>query len=133
MTGLVEDLLQASHVMQGRIELDRQPVDLRKVVAEAVDSIAQAAQERRQALTVRTAEKPIPVSVDVLRIRQILANLLDNAVKYTPAEGSIEVRVEAADRAARVHGWRCRSGSPRCTTAPSPCRATDAAADRPSH
>jgi signal transduction histidine kinase len=102
MSRLIEDLLQTSKVMRGTIALERQTVDLRRVAEEAADSIGSAVRERGLQLSVRTPGQPVWIAVDELRVRQILANLLTNATKYTPARGTIELEVEAAAERAVV-------------------------------
>lgn len=103
MSALVEDLLSASHVMQGEIELQREVVDLRQIAQEALDLAELAAQARRQTLTLVAPDEALTVFVDRGRIRQVLGNIIANAMKYTPEGGAIVVTVErSAEAAARV-------------------------------
>jgi signal transduction histidine kinase len=94
ITRLVEDLLQASQIMRGAIELERAPTDLRQVVREAADLTEATTRERRQQMTVRMDDQPLPVLADTSRIRQVLTNIMTNAAKYTPEGGSIFVVAE---------------------------------------
>lgn len=103
MSTIVEDLLHASKVMRGEFDLARQEVDLRQLVREAVDTVDLFARERRQRLTLSVPEAPVPVRVDISRIRQVCVNLLTNASKYTPEEGAIAVTVGVTgEGAARI-------------------------------
>jgi signal transduction histidine kinase len=90
----VEDLLHASQIMRGAIELERAPTDLRQVVREAANLTEATTRERRQQMTVRMDDQPLPVLADTSRIRQVLTNIMTNAAKYTPEGGSIFVVAE---------------------------------------
>ncbi len=100
MTRLVEDLLHASQVMRGTITLKTERVDLTQLVNEAAEFIEAAVRERRQRLTISGPEAPLPVRVDIGRMRQVLTNILSNATKYTPGGGSIMVTLERSGDAA---------------------------------
>lgn len=103
MSTIVEDLLHASQIMRGEFDLARQVADLRQLVRDAAGTVDFSARERRQALTLSVPEEPVPVRVDIGRIRQVCVNLLTNASKYTPAEGAIAVTVGlSGDGAARI-------------------------------
>jgi signal transduction histidine kinase len=88
---LTDDLLDAARVMMGKIVLDRRPVDLAQVVGNTVDTLRNTGQLQRHEC--RTELESVWVNVDPTRIDQVLANLLTNAVKYTPPPGRIEVSV----------------------------------------
>jgi signal transduction histidine kinase len=103
MTGLVEDLLYASQVMRGAAPLTREHADLGALVRDVADGIEPAMLERGQQLTIEIPEMPLMVDVGTTQIRQVVVNLLTNAMKYTPVGGSIVVSVEAAnDEVCRV-------------------------------
>ena len=91
LSKLTDDLLDAARVMMGKIVLDRRPVDLAQVVSNTVDTLRNTGQLQHHECT--TALEPVWVNVDPTRIDQVLANLLTNAVKYTPPPGRIEVSV----------------------------------------
>lgn len=91
LSHLVDDLLDVSRVSQGKIRLRRTPLDLRQVVEQAHLAVSMAASKHR--LTVSMPREPIYVEGDRTRLRQIVVNLLDNALKYTPQGGSIEVEL----------------------------------------
>jgi signal transduction histidine kinase/ActR/RegA family two-component response regulator len=91
---LVDDLLDASRVTRGKITLQKEPVDLAHVVARAVESSRPFLEARSHTLEVALPETSLPVEADVVRLEQVLINLLNNAAKYTPAGGQIWLKVE---------------------------------------
>jgi PAS domain S-box-containing protein len=91
LTRLVDDLLDAARATAGKIALDRQPVDLREVVGGCVRSLHESGRAERHQVTLR-AESVI-VNADPTRLAQIITNMLDNAVKFTPSGGSVDVEV----------------------------------------
>lgn len=94
MTGLVDDLLDVSRVTRGLITLEREKLDARRIVAEAVEQVRPLIDARRHQLTVRTPPEPAFVMGDQKRLIQVMTNLLNNAAKYTPLDGAIVVSVE---------------------------------------
>ena len=90
-TRLIEDLLDVSRMIQGRVSLTVAPVNLRAIVDAAVDTIRPAAAAKDIPITVEAAEDSIPVVGDEQRLQQIAWNLLSNSVKYTPRGGPIRV------------------------------------------
>jgi two-component system, sensor histidine kinase len=90
LTRLVDDLLDVSRVTHGRIEIQRGPVDLTAVVAQALESVEPQLKEKLH--TVRTSIAPgLYVEGDTARLVQCVSNLLTNAAKYTEAGGLIDV------------------------------------------
>jgi signal transduction histidine kinase len=94
LSRMVDDLLDVSRITRGRIELRRAPVDLVRLVEEALLARRAAIEADGITLTVDLPSAPAWISADATRIEQVLANLLSNAVKYTSRPGSILVRVE---------------------------------------
>jgi len=94
LTQIVEDVLDVSRIVSGKIRLDVQPVELSLVVHNAVATVTPAADAR--AIRVQTIVDPRvgPVSGDPDRLQQVLWNLLSNAVKFTPKNGRVQLRVE---------------------------------------
>jgi signal transduction histidine kinase/ActR/RegA family two-component response regulator len=90
-TRLVDDLLDLSRVVTGKVRLQREPLDLRAVVEHALAELAQAGRTREHRIAVES--ELALVHADPARLEQIVANLLDNALKYTPPGGRIEVTV----------------------------------------
>ena len=97
MTRLVDDLLDVSRVTRGLIELERSLLDVRAVVDEAVEQVRPQLGARRQRLALHLPSQPLMVEGDRARLVQVLANLLGNAVKYTPEDGAIGVQAEARE------------------------------------
>jgi signal transduction histidine kinase/CheY-like chemotaxis protein len=99
---LVDDLLDMSQITSGRQRLDVRPVEIGAVVTAAVDGIRPAADGRD--LRVEMAVDPAAgwIMGDAARLQQVVSNLLANAVKFTPAEGRIDVRVERAGGDVRI-------------------------------
>jgi PAS domain S-box-containing protein len=98
MTSLVDDLLDVSRVTRGLVTLTRAPVSARTIVDEAVEQVRPMFEARRQTLGIDIAAADAQVLGDKARLVQVLANLLNNAAKYTPEERRIDVaaRVDAA-------------------------------------
>jgi PAS domain S-box-containing protein len=96
MTRLVDDLLDVSRVTRGLIRIDTAALDLHDVVAEAVEQVAPLIGGRRHRLDLRLSAEPVMVAGDRKRLVQLLANLLNNAAKFTPEGGRLEVTTEAA-------------------------------------
>jgi PAS domain S-box-containing protein len=99
---LVDDLLDVSRVTRGKIALVREPVDLARLVDHAVEDHRAAIAAAGLSLEVSLPAEPALVVVDRVRITQAIGNLLDNARKFTHRGGRVGVRLEIADREARV-------------------------------
>jgi signal transduction histidine kinase len=99
MNRLLGDLLDSASLDVGRIRLDRGAHAARELVTESVDSHQELARSR--SLDLSGDAPDLVVSCDRERIGQVLANLIGNAIKFTPAGGSIRVRVEPSGQSAR--------------------------------
>jgi PAS domain S-box-containing protein len=95
MTALVDDLLDVSRLTRGLVELDKAPLDIRHVVADAVEQITPLIQARRHHLAVHLPPDITIVDGDKKRLIQVVTNILNNAAKYTPEGGSIVLQVDA--------------------------------------
>jgi signal transduction histidine kinase len=93
MTRLVNDLLDVSRVTRGLISLERKPLSIQPVIASAVEQTANMAASRQHVLSVAPIEGELWVNGDAIRLVQVTANLLANAIKYSPPHS--EIRVEA--------------------------------------
>jgi signal transduction histidine kinase len=102
LTSLVDDLLLLARSDSGAISLERRPVDLGDVAAHAASALSKAAEAKGIAVTVDP--EPAVVVGDEARLRQLVMILVDNAIKHTPAGGSVRVLVrgEGADAALAV-------------------------------
>jgi signal transduction histidine kinase/ActR/RegA family two-component response regulator len=93
MTALVDDLLDVSRVTRGLVELNKEFVDIKSVVSSAVEQARPLIEARRHALVVRMDASQAIVLGDRTRLTQAIANLLNNAAKYTPQGGEITLAV----------------------------------------
>jgi signal transduction histidine kinase len=96
LSRLIDDLLDVSRIMSGKITLRRDPVDLREVVRQCVES-RRAAVSRSHHVSLLTDADPIVVEGDTVRLEQIVGNLLDNAAKYSPPGEPIRVVARRED------------------------------------
>ncbi|HTP30340.1 MAG TPA: ATP-binding protein, partial [Anaeromyxobacteraceae bacterium] len=94
---LLEDLLDVSRITRGLIHLRKEVVSLGAIVGQVAETQRAAIDVAGHRLSVVTPLEPVTVEGDPTRLEQIAANLLNNAVKYTPTGGSIEVEVESSD------------------------------------
>jgi CheY-like chemotaxis protein len=94
LTQIVEDVLDISRIVSGKIRLNVQPVDLPEIVRNSIDAVAPAADAK--GVRIETVVDPVaaPISGDPERLQQILWNLLSNAVKFTSRGGRVQVRLE---------------------------------------
>jgi CheY-like chemotaxis protein/two-component sensor histidine kinase len=97
---LVDDLMDVSRVMRGRIELRRERIELSAVVARAIETVQPLIDAHRQRLTLQVPEDSLPIDVDQLRMAQVVGNLLTNAAKYTEPGGRIDVSANRDNDAA---------------------------------
>ena len=93
MTHLVDDLMESARISQGRLELRKQRLNLADLIQHAIESSHALMKESRHAFTVYKPDLPIFIDADSTRIIQIISNLLTNAAKYTPEDGTISLRV----------------------------------------
>ncbi len=99
---LVDDLLDVSRIVEGRLRLDRRPFDLEAVLRAAADSLRPAAAAKGVQIDIAPAAALPPVEGDPHRITQVFSNLLSNSVKFTPRGGRVEIRLRPADGALEV-------------------------------
>jgi PAS domain S-box-containing protein len=99
---LVDDLLDVSRISHGKIELQRERLQLRDVVAHAVEASGALAEASGHALAVQLPAEPIWIEGDEIRLAQVLTNLLNNAAKYTPRGGHIELAAAVEGSAAVI-------------------------------
>ena len=94
---LVDDLLDVSRIARGKIELSRENVELSRIVAQAVEMASPLLEERCHNLVLRVPRDGLTVKGDVVRLSQVVQNLLTNAAKYTEPRGEIHVEARRAD------------------------------------
>jgi signal transduction histidine kinase/CheY-like chemotaxis protein len=103
MARLVDDLLDVSRITRGKIELRKEVVELQAAVTRAVATVEPLISARQHELTISMPDRPIRLLADPARLEQILANLLNNAAKYTDPGGRIRLDVENAEQITEVH------------------------------
>ena len=99
---IVEDLLDVSRIVTGKLRINTQPVDLLLVIHAAIDAIRPAAEAKEIEIRTHFEAPGVIVKADVERLQQVFWNLLANAVKFTPARGAIDVHLRQQDSLAEV-------------------------------
>ncbi len=102
MARLLDDLLDASRVTSGKVNLQRQPTAVSDFVAQAVETCLELIEKQRQQFTLDMPTRPIHVDGDPVRLAQIVGNLLHNAAKYTQEGGAISVSVKPVGDAVAI-------------------------------
>lgn len=109
LTRLVDDLLDVSRISRGKLELQREWLDLREAVKQAIEACEQRLIAKTQTLRISLPEMAIPVYGDRVRLVQVIVNLLNNASRYSPESSEIEVEAKIAHDTALVRvrdqGW----------------------------
>jgi heavy metal sensor kinase len=100
LSRLVEDLLMLARADAGKVELQREPLELRQLCAAMTEYIAPLAEQRNQTLRYEAPAADITINADTQRIKQLLLNLLDNAIKYTGEGGAITLSLKAENNEA---------------------------------
>ncbi len=94
---LIDDLLDVSRIVTGKLQMDLQPLDLARVITTAIESLSLAVERKSLTLTVDLASGEAPVFGDERRLQQIVVNLLVNAIKFTPKHGAVMASLTIAD------------------------------------
>jgi NtrC-family two-component system sensor histidine kinase KinB len=110
---IVDDLLDLSRIQAGRMELHRRQVGVESLIREAILPFASAARDKNLTLKAELPPGLGEVEVDTERLQLVLANLIGNAVRYTPAGGSIVVRGRRLERAAVIEVQDSGPGIPK--------------------
>lgn len=95
LSRLLDDLLDVSRIVRGKLKLERRPVALREVIQQAVDGVGPLIEERRHRLLLQLPADDLLVNGDPVRLAQILLNLLLNAAYYTREGGEIRLTTES--------------------------------------
>jgi PAS domain S-box-containing protein len=99
---LIEDLLDVSRILQGKLRLVITPVNLAFTIQAAIETVRLAAEAKSITIQADLPPEKIQVSGDATRLQQVIWNLLSNAVKFTPPEGKIFVRLEQISNQAQI-------------------------------
>src|SRR5260370_26756855 len=119
MKRLLDDLLDVNRIARGQFSIEREPVDVRDVLARAVETSRPLIDSRRHRLEVHVPDQPARVLGDALRLTQAFVNLLNNAAKYTPEGGSskvsasvrgAEIEVRVMDNGAAIEPYMLEKG-----------------------
>jgi PAS domain S-box-containing protein len=102
MTALVDDLLDVSRVTRGLVSLQKSRLDVKRIIANAVEQVRPLIEARGHRLTVQTPPESAFVYGDEKRLIQVVTNLLNNAAKYTPEGGDITTSLEVDDDHVRM-------------------------------
>lgn len=97
MTGLVNDLLDVSRVTSGKVELDRVPLDVNHILTDAMEQVSPLVGARKHRLMLDLPPNVVLITGDKKRLVQVVANLLTNAAKYTPENGTILLKTVVRD------------------------------------
>lgn len=99
---LIDDLLDVSRIITGKLQIDPHPVDLKSVIEAAVDAVRPTLEAKQIEVTTTFAEEACFVPGDANRLQQVFWNLLSNATKFTPDGGRVDVSVHREDGYVRV-------------------------------
>jgi signal transduction histidine kinase len=99
---IVEDVLDVSRIVSGKLSLKVGPVDLREIVTAALEAVSHAATARRIAVELRVEGDTSPIAGDPDRLQQVVWNLLSNAIKFTDTDGHVAVTVSQSGGQARI-------------------------------
>jgi len=102
MTRLVNDLLDVGRITQGQLRLELTTVPLADVIEQAVELARPLIDQRRHSLAVTLPGRHVQVNADPVRLAQVFGNLLHNAAKYTPDEGTISIAAATAQHGVTV-------------------------------
>jgi signal transduction histidine kinase len=99
---LVDDLLEVSRITSGKLRLRKSTIDLSDVIRDAVASVRPSIERADHILEIAIGEEPLPVDGDAARLTQVISNLLNNSVRYTPRRGVITVTASREGETATV-------------------------------
>ncbi|HEX8253726.1 MAG TPA: ATP-binding protein [Thermoanaerobaculia bacterium] len=94
---LIDDLLDVSRIVAGKLALELRRSDLADVVRSAVNTVALAAETKEVRIEVVLPPSPVTLVADAARLHQVVTNLLSNAVKFTPAQGTVRIELQRED------------------------------------
>ena len=103
LTHIIDELLDVSRITSGRIRLTSETLDLQGVVLRAVEAARPLFDSKGHTLEIEAPASHVWVRGDLTRLTQVFVNLLNNAAKYTPDRGRIEVSIRSTDKSAAVH------------------------------
>lgn len=102
LTRIVNDLLDLSRVVSGKIVVKPQRIDLRRIVQQSMQTLEESAHSHKVSVQLLLPPEPLTVNADPVRVDQIFVNVLSNAIKYTPEEGHVVVSLGREDGQAAI-------------------------------
>ncbi|HEX6124509.1 MAG TPA: ATP-binding protein [Pyrinomonadaceae bacterium] len=102
MSRLIDDLLDVGRITRNKVELRKETVDIGDMIRQAIETARPLLEERGHRLSLELPPSPVYLDADPVRITQILANLLNNACKFTEPNGEIFLKVETSDTDVKV-------------------------------
>jgi len=100
---IIDELLDVNRVARGQFSIERSIIDLRDVIVRAIETSRPAIDSKHHSLAVDLGSQEIRVDADALRMTQVVVNLLNNAAKYTPPGGRLEIQARVANDLAEIH------------------------------
>ncbi|WNG29337.1 PAS domain-containing sensor histidine kinase [Cystobacter fuscus] len=94
---VIEDLLDISRIITGKLQLEPGPLDMKAVVEAAIESTRRLSDTKGVTLELETGAEPLPMRGDAARIQQVVWNLVNNAIKFTPRGGRVTVQLRPLD------------------------------------
>ncbi|MGL5439595.1 MAG: ATP-binding protein [Filifactoraceae bacterium] len=102
MTSLIRDLLQLSHIDYKKIIWDMSIQDPNKLIRDCIERLSLYVEEKNQSIIYITDSESVRMNMDKGKLQQVFMNIISNAIKYTPKDGKIEVRLEVVGLNARI-------------------------------
>ena len=99
---IIEDLLDVSRIVTGKLRVNTEPIDLLLVIHDSIDAVRPAAEAKEIEITIHVEVPDLIVRADTERLQQVLWNLLSNAVKFTPSQGTIDLFLRRQDSLAEI-------------------------------
>jgi signal transduction histidine kinase/CheY-like chemotaxis protein len=99
---LLDDLLDVSRISRSKLNLQKEPVDVRTIIEHSIQSIDRHISTRNQTLVINVPNEPLILDADPVRIEQIISNLLNNASKFTPPGGRLAISAEREGRSVAI-------------------------------
>src|SRR5439155_26173029 len=101
-TRMIEDLLDISRIISGKLSLEFQDADLARIIRSALETILASAEEKGIAVEVSIDDERVPLRADPARLQQVVANVLSNAIKFTPRGGNVQVELRCQHGEAEI-------------------------------
>ena len=101
-TSIIEDLLDISRIVTGRITLERSTIGVAQLIESCVETVRAAAEDKRITITFVMESSVGPIPGDYTRLQQVLWNILNNAIRFTPPGGAIEIRLRKSGEEAEI-------------------------------